>query len=232
MMLFMMNESGTSKQAVHAPIGKHYGIPMVSYTDALWPEIEAGRLVWTDISPDTVHPNNRGHAYCADFVAGVLEQVLAELPADSKLPTRGPLPDPLESDTFERTAIYGYKNLPATRNEGWKASTRDDSGTGWEANVPGSFLEFEVAGRAVSIIYYATKGDRGMAEAWIDDGERVKMDGWFVADWKYAAFKLVEQDLGPGKHRLRIRILDEKNEASGGHTFQIHSVLAAGRKSE
>lgn len=227
-MLFTMDNAGRNIQAAHAPIGEHYGIPMVSYRDALWPEIEAERITWKDLSPDTVHPNSRGHAYCADFIAGVLDGVLAKLPPESDLPPRSPLPEPLESDTFETTSIYGYENLQPTRNEGWQASKRDGSGTGWEANTPGSLLEFEVEGDAVSIIYYRTQGDRGMAEAWIDDGDPVQMDAWFVAKWNFAAFQLVEQGLGPGKHRLRIRVLDDRNEASAGHRFQIHSVLTAG----
>lgn len=34
----------------------------------LWPEIEAGRLKWEDVEADTVHPNDRGHAYAARFI--------------------------------------------------------------------------------------------------------------------------------------------------------------------
>ena len=70
-----------------------------------------------------------------------------------------------------------------------------------------------------------------MAEAWVDDRAPVKLDGWFVADWQLAAFELIADGLKPGKHRLRIRMIDEKNEASGGHEFEIHAVLTAGLES-
>jgi sialate O-acetylesterase len=228
MMLFMMDEGGGSKQAVHTPIGEHYGLPMVSYRDALWPDLESGRLTWKDLSPDTVHPNSRGHGYCADYITEVLERVRSDLPPDLQLPLRNSLPKPLESDTFETTAVYGFQNLTPTRNDGWKESNRPNSGAGWEAHVPGSFIEFEVEGTAISLIHLRTKGDRGMAEAWVDDRDPVKLDAWFVPDWKFAAFELIADGLEPGKHRLRIRILDENNEASGGHKFEIHSVLTAG----
>jgi hypothetical protein len=230
-MLFTMGRKGSNVQEAHEPVGKYYGIPMVSVRNALWPEITAGRMTDDDIIADSVHPNDLGHAYCADFLIAVLKRVYSDLPPDNALPVRPPVPKPLASDAFEYTTMFGYNSLRAVRNKGWRSFDRKDGGgIGWEADTPGDFLEFEVEGTAISIIFYATKGDRGMAEAWVDDGDRVKMDGWFPPDWKFAAFQLVAKDLTPGKHLLRVKVLEKRNEASKGHLFQIHSVLAAGLK--
>ncbi|MBX7259941.1 MAG: SGNH/GDSL hydrolase family protein, partial [Candidatus Hydrogenedentes bacterium] len=54
MLLFMMNNKGMNAQEQHAPIGAHYGLPMVSFRDALWPEIEAGTIAWSDVEADEV----------------------------------------------------------------------------------------------------------------------------------------------------------------------------------
>ena len=55
-LLFMMHRNGTNAQEWHGKVGRHYGLPMFSLRDALWPEIEAGRLKWEDVEADTVHP--------------------------------------------------------------------------------------------------------------------------------------------------------------------------------
>lgn len=44
MLLFMMHQGGGNAQDQHGLVGRHYQLPMVSYRDALWPEIQAGRL--------------------------------------------------------------------------------------------------------------------------------------------------------------------------------------------
>ena len=62
-LLFMMNHSGNNAQEWHGKIGEHYGLPMLSFRDALWPEIQAGRLKWDEVEADMVHPNDRGHEY-------------------------------------------------------------------------------------------------------------------------------------------------------------------------
>ncbi|MGV3757553.1 MAG: SGNH/GDSL hydrolase family protein [Verrucomicrobiota bacterium] len=74
-MLFTMNKSGNNAQEWHSKVGAHYGIPMVSFRDALWPEIQAGKLKWEDVEADEVHPNDRGHAYAAEFVTRFIDSV-------------------------------------------------------------------------------------------------------------------------------------------------------------
>jgi len=57
-LLFMMNRQGANAQEWHGKIGRHYGLPMVSFRDALWPEIQAGSMKWEDVEADMVHPND------------------------------------------------------------------------------------------------------------------------------------------------------------------------------
>ena len=64
-LLFMMWERGGNDQEMQAKIGAYYGLPMVSFRDALWPEISAGRIPWSDYIVDTVHPNDAGHKLAA-----------------------------------------------------------------------------------------------------------------------------------------------------------------------
>ena len=82
-LLFMMNKSGGNAQEWQSKIGTHYSLPMVSYRDALWPEIEAKRMTWEQISPDLVHPNDVGHEYAARFVLAWLEKAVGNMAVDA-----------------------------------------------------------------------------------------------------------------------------------------------------
>ena len=55
LLLFTMWENGGNDQEMQAKVGAHYRLPMVSFRDALWPEMQADRLKWSDYIVDTVH---------------------------------------------------------------------------------------------------------------------------------------------------------------------------------
>ncbi len=239
MLLFMMNKTGKNVQDAHIKIGRHYGLPMVSFRDALWPEIAAGRMAWEDIEADVVHPNDRGHQYAADFVTAVLDRVMAarDPAAQARLPKIAPLPAPKVSNLFEHATFLNADMITPKRNQGWRPLRKHTYaglfGPGWRTDAVRSVLTFEVEASAVSIMFWRIKGNMGMAEARVDDGPPVKVDAWFGADWGgYMPFQLVARDLKPGRHILQIRLLDEKNPASKGHEFRLHAVMLAGRPSE
>jgi GDSL-like Lipase/Acylhydrolase family len=230
MLLFTMDVNGNNTQAQHEPVGRHYRLPMVSFRDGVWPDIVSGNLKWDDIEADTVHPNTRGHGMCADFVIAVLEKVLADLPNDDALPEPAAVPKPLMTDAFERVAMFNRDSLTPVRYEGWQPHKGGRMGPGWVADAPGSIIEFDVEGTVVALAFHRIKGDMGIAEAQVDDLPPVKMNAWFDADWGgYTPFELVAKNLKPGTHRLRVKLLDEKSEASNGHGFQIHAVFVGGR---
>ena len=240
MMLFTMNHTGANEQDRHIPVGKHYGLPMVSFRDALWPEVEAGRVAWEDIEADLVHPNDRGHAICADLVIHVLEQYRARLgdytgdvqgasAPDKPDALNRMTPAPLISDTFERALLRSRDDVQPVLNEGWSAIPGSQYGPGWAADAPGSVIQFDVQGTAISLVFWRIKGDMGIAEAQVDDAPPVRLDAWFDADWGgYTPFQLIARNLAPGTHRLTVRLLDEKQEKSGGHRFEIHGIACAG----
>jgi lysophospholipase L1-like esterase len=232
MLLFTMDNKGGNKQQEHMEIGKHYGLPMASFRDALWPEVEAKRIAWTDIEADEVHPNDRGHAYCAQFMTDICARVLKDLPADKNLPVLPVLPEPMTANLFEKAGFYNADTITPAKNEGWEVFTDPAFGgffgKGWKTAAPGSTLEFDLEGRAVSLLFYRIKGAMGIAQAQIDDQPPVKMDAWFSADWGgYVPFQLVARDLAPGKHTLRVTLLGDKNPESTGNEFHINAVLIA-----
>ncbi len=65
---------GHSAQRVHDRVGRHYGLPRVCMGDVIYPRIQTGELSAEEITPDGLHPNDRGHA----LLAGIITEKLGE----------------------------------------------------------------------------------------------------------------------------------------------------------
>ncbi len=199
---------------------------MVSFRDAIWPEIQAGRLKWEDVEADVVHPNDRGHAYAARFITDYLSNVLRVLSARSQPATANePLPAPLISDLFEHTALYEAGDLKPVSNEGWTYSPKDHY---WKADKPGSVIEFEVEGTVVLAMHWVVRGPMGRAQVTVDNGPSKQLEGWFDQTWGgYRQVNEIARELAPGKHRVRFELLADKSPQSTGHEFGIFGLGTA-----
>ena len=226
MLLFMMHTEGGNAQEWHAKVGSHYALPMVSYRDALWPEIKADRLKWETVMADQVHPNDAGHACAARFVTHLLEKVLKDLPPDDRLPAVAPVPAPLFTDLFEYTTLREADDLQPRRNDGWTLDKKDRC---WRSDRPGSVIEFEIEGRVIYSMHFVVRKAMGKAKAQVDDGAPVTLNGWFDQTWGgYRYSTVLANDLKPGPHHVRIELLEEKSPSSEGHEFHILGLGAAG----
>ncbi len=223
-LLFTMTRNGGNVQDWHAKVGRHYELPMASLRDALWPEIKAGRMQWTDIEADDVHPNDRGHDYLARFVTRILETALHD--GATTEPRMGPLPKPLFSDHFEHVSLFEGSQLKPVNNRGW---TFDDKLKAFTADQPGSVIEFEIEGQAVLVTDWHIRGPFGKASMRVDDLPPVTRDAWYDQTWGgYRDTCLLARNLRPGKHRVRIELLADKNPQSDGHQFRLVALGAAG----
>jgi lysophospholipase L1-like esterase len=221
--LFMMHQGGGNAQEWLGKIGAHYSLPVVSFRDALWPEIKAGRLAWDVVMADEVHPNDLGHACAAEFVGYLLE--VAKKGMGSNTATR-PLPAPLLSDLYEHTSLFEAPDLKPLSNSGW---TLDTTWKTWGSAKPGSVIEFEINGTALFSMHLVVKRAMGKAKLQVDGGAPVVYDGWFNQTWGgYRCTNLLAKDLKPGKHIVRIELLEEKNPGSDGHEFKLYGLGAAG----
>lgn len=224
-LLFMMDRSGANAQEWFAKVGAHYGLPMISYRDALWPEIEAGRMNWTDISPDDIHPNDRGHALAAGWISRLLQRVLDRQAAAVAPHTISVLPAPLFTDRYEFTELWEADALQAVANDGW---TYDADRHSWKTATPGASIEFEITGRVLFSSHYVIKGPMGRAHVTIDGGTPKTLEGWFNQTWGgYRQTNIIGKDLAQGRHKVRFQLLSDKSAGSTGHEFQIFGLGAA-----
>ena len=228
LLLFTMHHDGTNAQEWQSKVGRHYALPMVSFRDALWPEIQAGRLKWEDVEADVVHPNDRGHAYAARFITEFLADTLRTMPPQSRpAPVDASLPAPLIGDVFTRTSLLEADALHPISNQGW---TYAPSERRWTANKPGSTIEFEVEGTAVLTMHYVVRGPMGRATVRVDAGAPMTLEGWFDGTWGgYRQATEVGRNLAPGKHRVRFELLGDHDSRSTGYEFVILGLGTAGR---
>lgn len=219
-LLFWMHQNGTNAQDWHSKVGRHYGLPMISVRDALWPEIQAGHLKWEDVEADHVHPNDRGHAYAAQFITAFLADTLRSLSKESRpAPTAMELPTPLISNLFERVHLLEADALKPVRNQGW---TYDSHNHCWKADKPGSVAEFDVRGAAVLTMHSVLSGPMGQARVSVDAGPPKELEGWFDGTWGgYRQTTEITRGLLGGKHRVRIEVLANKHPQSAGTEFRI-----------
>jgi lysophospholipase L1-like esterase len=225
-LLFMMNRGGGNAQEWHGKVGRHYGLPMLSFRDALWPEIQAGRIKWDEVEADMVHPNDRGHAYAARFITDLLASFLTNLPADDRLPPIKPLPPPLLGDLFEHVALLEADTLKPVKNDGW---VFDAKACCWKSDRPGSRIEFEIDGRVILMMDWHIRGPMGKAKVQVDDRPAGVRDAWFDQTWGgYRQTSELARDLARGKHLVIFEILAERNPESTGHEYRIMGLGAAG----
>ena len=226
LLLFTMHHDGGNAQEWQSKLGRHYRLPMISFRDALWPEIQAGRLKWQDVEADIVHPNDRGHAYAARFITAFLSNILQLLPAESRPATVAePLPAPLIGDLFEHVALYEGDALKPVSNQGWTYSPQDHL---WKTDKPGSVIEFEVEGTVVLAMHWVIRGPMGRARVAVDGGPSKELEGWFDQTWGgYHQSNEIARGLAPGKHRVRFEVLADKHPQSTGFEFGIFGLGTA-----
>jgi lysophospholipase L1-like esterase len=199
-LLFMMWERGGNDQEMQAKVGMHYNLPMVSFRDAMWPEMAAGRLKWSDYIVDTVHPNDAGHAAAARFLTAMCESGMNAVTTKT-FNTADPLPPPLHSDAFQQVGWRDALDLVPVENEGWRQTVDDENRPVWVGTARAGRISFDWWGTGLVAVFARAPDDRNRL--------RVCIDG--------ASFQTLDASIQP---RRSITILAE-GLASGPHTVEL-----------
>lgn len=230
-MLFTMREDGTNAQDVHAAVGRHYGIPMLSYRDALYPAVERGVIRWGELAGDHVHPGDKGMEYIAMLLTNFVERV-AQAPAAVAITPDLPARLHPESEALENGVLLPAARLPIRQNAGWR------TGDYWlfqgvlSADTPDATLTCAVQGARLYLAHKKLAGAMGRVEVRVDDRAPLILDGFFetTGAWKggHVVFPLIADGLAAGDHTLRVKLLAERHPDSAGHEFVFTSVLCGG----
>ena len=126
-LLFSVTAEDYSAQDYMKKIGEYYGLPMISYCDALRYMFENGKMKWEDFSDDKSHPNVQGHAIVAEMIdyfftqAAALEARPVTVPAEplSIMVQQGM--ELLENDGIKPESLGSWKEGTSTAHftKGW-----------------------------------------------------------------------------------------------------------------
>lgn len=189
-LIFNRTQDGYTCQSVMGLTGMFYQLPMVSVTNAITEELDAGRMTWRDFSNDTVHPNAAGHRMTSDFIAHLFAEAEAGEWEEYAIPTdtqyQAPFVSPVlitpdtESDCI--TDLGSFASFRANRT-GFPVQWRA------EGTEP---MKYTVTGNAVFLIYHrSNRGNLGSADVYINGEKAMTIDAKDPNGWGEPYSKLL-----------------------------------------
>lgn len=224
-LLFMTMDNGTSAQVNDSMLGFQYGIPMLSYGNAVLDEIKAGSFTWKDISPDNIHPNDRGHAIVGELFSvlfGDIHNRLDEIPKEKAAFDHAIV---TKTAYLEATILNTQKIEPIE----WGSFTAADVDSrfpgNWVTETGEESIVFEVEAANIGIMYRKMiNGTGGQYEVYVDGVNVMTLDADFSGGWgNYQETTEVFADPNGSRqlHRLEIK----KKEGSTGDAFALLGLL-------
>lgn len=221
MLVFMTQESGTSTQANSSMIGVRYGLPMLSYREAVLEEIKAGSFTWKDISPDNIHPNDKGHAMLGEMIWKYLNDVYENVDTYAQ-ETELEMPDTtMIAYKYENAAILDNTTLTpdslGTFTEG--SSMFYQFPNGWSSKSGEGGYQVTVEAKNIGLIYYmTTSGKGGQFDIYVDGEKAATINTDFSGGWgSYAETAEIISFDTTGTHTIEVK----KADGSTGEEFAI-----------
>lgn len=224
-------DTGKNAQDYHNRIADHYGIPHVSIKDTVYPDVESGKIVRADITPDNLHPNDKGHSLVADEICKLLDSIKAEVEEeaiagenieDKSMKTEESivLPEPLTENAYEHSRLIQIQDNEAIL-DGFLVDPIEKKGmldifkNGWTAAHTNDKISFEIECSCLAVQYRkSVQQPVPKAKAVIDGDEAhaVILDGNFTEDWGDCLY--LEPLLHHAEkkvHRIEITVTDAKD---------------------
>lgn len=224
-------DTGKNAQDYHNRIADHYGIPHVSIKDTIFPDVESGKIVRADITPDNLHPNDKGHSLVADEICKLLDSIKAEVEEEAiageniegkstKTEASVLLPAPLTENAYEHSRLIQIQDNEAIL-DGFLVDPIEKKGmldifkNGWTAAHTNDKISFEIECSCLAVQYRkSVQQPVPKAKAVIDGDEAhaVILDGNFTEDWGDCLY--LEPLLHHAEkkvHRIEITVTDAKD---------------------
>ncbi len=222
--IFTLREDGVSMQEIQLPVCRHYDLAMISYHDAIWPELSGGNLAWSAVSPDNIHPNDVGHRLIADLVT----RLLFGQPVEA-VPLKAPLD--LRCAEYEGGRVVRAEEFEVDSVRGWEIADSVRGYRRWTASEPGAELSFTFSGPTLLIGYRKYAGEFGRVSVSVDGGEETVLEGFFEmppgGTWRggHIALEKILHAAGDGPHQVTVKLLPDRHPESAGHRFDIEYLL-------
>ena len=202
MALFVMNEGGTNAQLDQQPICAHYDLPMISYRDAVWPEVKTeqnpdGQYIWRDICADWVHPTDKGHAIVGELVTAYLNEVYSALGESTD--EIKPIPEPIRPYVYENAKWYHCENTIPDSMGSFKVFNQDCTSWKNEGEEP---LVLRVTGKRIILPIRTPYSDDLKMTVRVDGVEKA-LPGYVIRGGIFTNFVILD-DAQSGEHTVEI----------------------------
>lgn len=213
-------DSGENAQEYHNAVGDWYGLPHVSIKDTLYQRMKQGMYTREELTPDGLHPNDKGHGLVAQEIISFLESVRQELDVTE---IEEVMPKSMTENAYEDAKRLTIREI-SPELDGFRADTREKNGhldhfkNGWIGKKPGDKITFEIEASCIAVQYRKTIHKPAVRAKLIldkDTEHAVVLDGNFDEDWGDCLY--LETVLHHGvrtKHTIEIEIPDTEQETA------------------
>lgn len=221
--LFMAQEDGTSAITQHMLVSFTYNLPRIAYGSAELKEIANGAFTWKDVSPDNIHPNDRGHAMVGEILWKYLNSVYTKLDSISEEVTPLTTPPIFNEAYIDATILDSSNTKPTSYGSFEKAKVFDRFPNNWQTTSGNDAITFDTEAQNIGIMYYKTiDGKSGQYDVYIDGAFVVKLNADFTGGWgNYAETVEIYRSKEKQKHTIEIKKADD----STGDVFSILGLL-------
>lgn len=224
-------DTGKSAEEYHNAVGDWYQVPHVSIRDTLYRKMKAGMYTREELTPDGLHPNDKGHELVASEVTAFLKEVKERMQEREE---EIPLPEPMTANAYERARRLTIREI-SPKLLGFRADTGEKTGhldafkNGWIGKQAGDRIVFETEASCIAVQYRKTVAKPALRARLVLDGEigqaRI-LDGNFEEDWGDCLY--LETVLHHGihkKHKVEIEIIQDNIKE--GTPFYLLSLIIA-----
>jgi len=209
-------------------VADHYHVGTINLAREVTHRINHGEFTWEDDFKD-VHPSPFGQSVYFQSMKAFLEKAYSQPLIGNEEISEHSIPKALDTYSYDNGSIIPFQNAIDLQGfegiDNWTPDLNAGTRRGY-TNVdmlvglhPGSSFTFHFEGRAIGLMV-AAGPDAGIIEYSIDGQEVKKVDlftRWsqqLYLPWYYT----LAAELDQGPHTLEVRISDEKNSNSTGHS--------------
>lgn len=181
-------DTGVNAQEYHNAVGDWYQVPHVSIRDTVWQRMKAGEYERADLTPDGLHPNDKGHGLVAGEIIAFLEDVKAHLEETEE---ENLLPEAMTENAYEHAKRLTIREISPVL-DGFRADTEEKMGhldhfkNGWIGKRSGDKITFEIEATCIAVQYRKTICRPAVRAKLVLDGDEengILLDGNFDEDW-------------------------------------------------
>ena len=117
-------DTGKTAKDFHNAVGNWYQVPHVSMKDTLYQEMQQGKYTREELTPDGLHPNDKGHKLVAEKIIAFLEEVISHIAEKEYELT---IPESMTQNAYENARRLTIREI-SPELAGLRADTEEKTG--------------------------------------------------------------------------------------------------------